>query len=157
MPLKLTTILARNPAVLEQQIRTVVEKYVRQNLICFFALTANDSVDWTRYWQLLRSINQSQTVGCLSSSFNGVQTSKGDLSSYLGCSIGLFESSEAVCFRSTIAGDQQAQVGRWHSFRKSEEVDPSPWPLNSHMSWEDVWNRRSGTTDSPSIDLGHTL
>ena len=155
MPRQLTTILTRNPALLEQQIRTIVEKHVRQNLICFFALTSNDSVDWTRYWQLLRSINQSQTVGSLSSSFNGVGSSKGDLTGYLGCSIGLFEPSEAVCFRSTIAGDRQAQVGRWHSFRKDEDADAS-WPLGKNVSWEDVWNRRGEAADSPSIDLGDT-
>ncbi|KAF5314565.1 hypothetical protein D9611_007034 [Ephemerocybe angulata] len=157
MPLHLTTILARNPSILEHHIRNVVERYTRQNLICFFALTANDAVDWTRYWQLLRSINESQTVGCLSSTFSGVKTPRGDLSRYLGCSIGVFDPSEAVCFRSTIQGDRQAQVGRWHSFRKSEEDAGTPWPLtDGPISWDDVWGRRGEAEDSVSLDLGNT-
>ncbi|KAJ3538198.1 hypothetical protein NMY22_g5266 [Coprinellus aureogranulatus] len=154
MPLQLTTILARNPAVLERQIRHVVDKYAKQNLTCLFALTANDSVDWTRSWQLVRSINESQTVGCLSSSFTGVHTAKRDLSRYLGCSIGVFEPSEAVCFRSTIAGDRQPQVGRWHSFRKIEEAEP--WPLSGNVSWDDVWGRKEDQSGAPTIDIGDT-
>jgi hypothetical protein len=152
MPLQLTTILARNPSVLERQIRNVVEKYTRQNLVCLFALSSNDSVDWTHYWQLLRSINESQTAGCLSSSFSGVRAAKGDLSRYLSCSIGVFEPSEAVCFRSTIAGDRQPQVGRWHSFRKIEEAEP--WPLNGNVSWDDVWGRKDEGAKTPGIDIG---
>jgi hypothetical protein len=100
------------------------------------------------------------TLGCLSDSFSGVDFSQSnhiwkdnDNDSYskpmLSCSIGIFDSSRVVPFRSTIPGKTQPQVGRWHSFRKKDDIDDgNDYELNSRagtdggmVSWEDIWNR----------------
>ena len=57
-----------------------------------------------------------------------------------------------VPFRSTIPGQTQPQVGRWHAFRKKDGAtdDENDYELNSRVgidngtvSWEDIWNRSS--------------
>ncbi|KAF8799705.1 hypothetical protein BYT27DRAFT_7342793 [Phlegmacium glaucopus] len=77
----------------------------------------------------------------------------------LSCSIGIFDSSRVVPFRSTIPGETQPQVGRWHSFRKKDDIDDDKgYELNSRagtndgtVSWEDIWNG-SASKDIPLPD-----
>ncbi|KAG2010304.1 hypothetical protein CC2G_013140 [Coprinopsis cinerea AmutBmut pab1-1] len=149
MPLRLTTLLSRNPKLIEQHVRQLADYYAGNNLLCLFTLSASDSVDWTSCWRQLRRIagegKIENVVGCLSSPLNNVGSKEDgkNLSELLSCSIGIFEPGEAVAFRSQIPGDRQPQVGRWHSFRKHPEE--APWnesmSFEENISWENVWKQ----------------
>jgi hypothetical protein len=95
-----------------------------------------------------------------------------DRNDILSCSVGIFNSDDCVPFRSTLAGRPQPQVGRWHSFRKKEEVDNDnsvggsglgsydsesgdvSWPQGKDggVNWEEVWNRPVSEQSLPLPD-----
>ncbi|KAF8886096.1 hypothetical protein CPB85DRAFT_1336656, partial [Mucidula mucida] len=70
-------------------------------------------------------------VGCLASPTHGQ-----DL---ITCSLAFFDADSCIPFRSTIAGTPIPQVGRWHSFRKKDELSESL----ENVDWEDFWSRRT--------------
>ncbi|TFK29065.1 hypothetical protein FA15DRAFT_652226 [Coprinopsis marcescibilis] len=162
MPIRLTTLLSRNHALIEQHVLNIAKTYSGNDLVCMFALSASDSVDWTKTWRHLRLINETDTVGCISSPFQGVgspithQHLPNDLSNLLSCSIGVFDKNEATVFRSRIAGDRQPQVGRWHAFRKQPE-DEVVWNdsigFTREQSWEDIWKQGQDATAVPLDEL----
>jgi hypothetical protein len=160
MPLHLSTTLARTPYALQKQLVKLTEAYANKAYTCLFALSANfpSSQDLADTVDILTKFNKrGHTIGCLSDSFLAVDFSKinhiweheNHSKPILSCSIGIFDSSRVVPFRSTIPGKTQPQVGRWHSFRKDDiDDDENEYELNSRIgtgndtvSWEDIWNR----------------
>lgn len=91
-----------------------------------------------------------------------------DRNDILSCSVGIFNSDDCVPFRSTLAGQTQPQVGRWHSFRKKGEVESSgnglglsesqadgvSWSQGKDggVNWEEVWNRPVSENSLPLPD-----
>ena len=167
MPLHLSTVLARTPYALQKQLLKLTDAYANKAHTCLFALSANfpSSQDLAHTVDILTKFNKKgHTLGCLSDSFLAVDFSKSnhiwDHENYskpiLSCSIGIFDSSRVVPFRSTIPGKTQPQVGRWHSFRKKDGIDDeNEYELNARVgtnsgtvSWEDIWNR-SASKDIP--------
>jgi len=167
MPLHLSTILARTPYALQKQLVKLTDVYTNKGHTCLFTLSANFpfSQDLADTVDILTKFNKGgHTLGCLSDSFSAVNFSKRNpiWSSenhslpILSCSIGIFDSSRVVPFRSTIPGKTQPQVGRWHSFRKKDTIyDDKEHELNSRLgtddgtvSWGDIWNR-SASKDIP--------
>ena len=129
-----------------------------------FALTAREDLDaeWMGWWKMLSRVVGERTVGCLTSPFarTRLRGLKGreelDLSGLVGCSVGVFEAGEATVFRSSIEGDRQVQVGRWHSFRKgADRLEEMPWGVGESVSWDDVWSQKSNGT-AKGLDLGAT-
>lgn len=165
MPLHLSTILARTPYALQKQLIKLTDVYANKGHTCLFALSVNfpfsqdlaDTVDI-----LTKFNNGGHTLGCLSDSFSAVDFSQSNhnwdhqnISVPLSCSLGIFDSSRVVPFRSTIPGKTQPQVGRWHSFRKKNDIYDKGYELNSQagtnndtVSWEDIWSR-SASKDTP--------
>ncbi|KAF8799701.1 hypothetical protein BYT27DRAFT_7342790, partial [Phlegmacium glaucopus] len=168
MPLHLSTILARTPYALQKQLVKLTDVYTNKGHTCLFALSANFplSQDLADTVEILTKFNKrGNTLGCLSDSFSPVNFSKINhiwdredcySTPILSCSIGIFDSSRVVPFRSTIPGKTQPQVGRWHSFRKKDDIDDDKgYELNSRagtnngtVSWEDIWNG-SASKDIP--------
>ena len=159
MPLHLSTTLARTPYALQKQLVKLTDVYANKAHTCLFTLSANfpSSQDLADTVDILTKFNKrGHTLGCLSDSFLAVDFSKSnqiwDHENYskpiLSCSVGIFESSRVVPFRSTIPGKAQPQVGRWHAFRKEGTDDENEYELNAQVgadngtvSWEDIWNR----------------
>lgn len=163
MPLHLSTTLARTPYALQKQLLKLTDVYANKAHTCLFALSANfpSSQDLADTVDILTKFNKrGHTLGCLSDSFLAVDFSKSNhiwdnekdnSKPILSCSIGLFDSSRVIPFRSTIPGKTQPQVGRWHSFRKKKDSigdDENEYELNVRagtdngtVSWEDIWNR----------------
>ena len=165
MPLHLSTTLARTPYGLQKQLVKLTDAFANKALTCLFALSANfpSSQDLADTVDILTKFNNNKrghTLGCLSDSFSAVDFSKSNhiwnhennnSKPILSCSIGIFDSSRVVPFRSTIPGKTQPQVGRWHSFRKKKDSiddDGNEYELNARVgtdngpvSWEDIWNR----------------
>lgn len=74
------------------------------------------------------------------------------------CSIATFDSALAVPFWSEIPGKEATQVGRWHAFRKREEVAPdlvqaAMQEEGREVDWENVWAQKSSAPALPE-DLG---
>ena len=160
MPLHLSTSLARTPYALQKQLVKLTEIYANKAHTCLFALSANFllSQDLADTVEILTKFNKrGHTLGCLSDSFLAVDLSNSNhiwdhenhSKPILSCSIGIFDSSRVVPFRSTIPGKAQPQVGRWHAFRKKDgNDDENEYELNARVqtdngtvSWEDIWNR----------------
>jgi hypothetical protein len=161
MPLHLSTTLARTPNALQKQLLKLTDIYANKAHTCLFALSANfpSSQDLADTVDILTKFNKrGRTLGCLSDSFSAVDFSKSNhiwghenySKPILSCSVGIFDSSRVVPFRSTIPGKTQPQVGRWHSFRKKDGIDDdeNEYELNARVgndngtvSWEDIWNR----------------
>jgi hypothetical protein len=51
----------------------------------------------------------------------------------------VFDSANVIPFRSTIPGREEAQVGRWHAFRRKGESVNKEDSLEEGVSWGDVW------------------
>ena len=147
--LHLSTIFPRSPSSLQSYITKLSKVYSGHGHTFIFALSANSEApsDLAKSVQSLTNFigDGGQTVGCLSSPFNGVN------SRALSCSFGVFE-SPATTFRSVIPGKAEVQVGRWHSFRKKEEQGGSTITEGDYeegVVWEDVWDRSKQATSLP--------
>jgi hypothetical protein len=159
-PVHLSTILARTPYALQKQLVKLTDVYANKGHTCLFALSANFpfSQDLADTVDILTKFNKGgHTLGCLSDSFSAVDFSQSNYiwdhenssKPILSCSLGIFDSAQVVPFRSTIPGKTQPQVGRWHSFRKKDDIDnQNDYELNSRVgtedgtvSWEDIWDR----------------
>ena len=160
LPLHLSTTLARTPYALQKQLVKLTDIYAKKAQTCLFALSANfpSSQDLADTVDILTKFNKrGHTLGCLSDSFLDVDFSKcnhiwdheNHSKPVLSCSLGIFDSSRVVPFRSTIPGKSQPQVGRWHALRKKDGTDgDNGYELNAQVatdngtvSWEDIWNR----------------
>ena len=147
--LHLSTIFPRSPSSLQSYIANLSKVYSGHGHTFLFALSANFEApsDLVKSVQSLTNFigDGGQTVGCLSSPFNGVN------SRFLSCSFSVFE-SPATTFRSVIPGKAEVQVGRWHSLRKKEEEVVSTITEGDYeegVDWENVWDRRAQATPLP--------
>lgn len=89
----------------------------------------------------------SESIGCLS----GPLPQQPNVP-HFSCSLAFFSTKNCVPFRSTLAGEQPVQVGRWHAFRKMAEQDQagSEESLTENVDWEDLWSRKNTTELLPA-------
>lgn len=175
-PLHLSTILSNTPTGLFNQVTRLSAKYGNRGHTVLFALSANfpRSEDLQVAVEQLSNFNsapdgsvQNRTghvIGCLSDSFAGVSfqklLGKGPKANSLGgadtlsCSIGVFDSTHCIPFRSDLAGRTQPQVGRWHAFRKKDEdrgSDAAKSTESGRLDWELMKNSAGGEVNWESI------
>ena len=147
MILHLSTYLTRSPTGLLNRIRSLVKEYAGHDLTLLFALSANfsDTQDLGRAVTGLMSLTSTRTVGCLSGRLGNTKINDKSIEEdVLSLSVAVLDSRNVKSFRSTIPGREEAQVGRWHAFRrKSEDVD-TEYPMIEAVSWEEV--RQGGRT-----------
>ncbi|KAF8899808.1 hypothetical protein CPB84DRAFT_1681063 [Gymnopilus junonius] len=176
--LHLSTILTRHLSKLLAHITHVSKEYSGKGHTLLFTLSSNfeDPHDLQAVVDKLSKFNgadaserdvgkekmhMGHTIGCLADSFSSTtfeeppisRVSNGDS---LSCSIGIFDSNLCVPFHSTLPGRTQPQVGRWHSFRKKNEIaNPSgaAEDRNNGIDWEAIWNRSSTSTASSIEEL----
>jgi hypothetical protein len=87
-------------------------------------------------------------VGCLSGPVSDMELPGGKHSG-LSCAIAVFDSSHCVPFYSELQGRKEAQVGRWHSFRRNAPDDLERLGMlegGQSVNWEDVWNNRTSSS-----------
>ena len=142
MVFHLSTFLTRSPTGLLNRIRYLVREYAGHDLTLLFALSANfpDTQDLSRAVAELANLTRTQTVGCLSgrlgnTNINGKKVEEDILS----LSVAVLDSKNVRSFRSTIPGKEEAQVGRWHAFRRKNEDVKKYYPLIEGVSWKEVW------------------
>jgi len=147
MPVYASTVLARSTTALLSYITGLSKRYPDHSLL--FALSPNvNPSDLSRLILGLTTFS-SQTIGCLSASLPGTGSEGSE--SLISCSLAVFEKRHSVVFRSTIPGRASPQVGRWHAFRKKDDVLPSgteDLPENP-FDWSDVWGRNTGDNILP--------
>jgi hypothetical protein len=137
-----STIIARSSTQLIAHLSKLAASHNGQTLL--FALSAN-APDLSDLVSALTTYT-STSVGCLSAPLPAYA----DSGKY-SCSIALFDSETTIPFRSTLAGRPPAQVGRWHAFRKGEDIPDKSvdMGLRSQVDWEDVWSRSTGERELP--------
>jgi hypothetical protein len=145
MSIHAVTVLARSSTAILSHISRLSKLYPDHPLA--FALSPNvQSQDLSKLVKGLTEFS-SQSIGCLSSPLPG-STSQ----SLISCSLAIFDPEQSVLFRSEIAGKAAPQVGRWHAFRKKDDV-PSQIEgqeeLKESVNWGDVWNRNTGDNPLP--------
>lgn len=148
MALHTSTILARTPAAILAHISRLPASYAAHPLL--FTLSANAPELQTLVSRL--TTFSTHTTGCLSAPLGEPD---GGL---IACSLAVFDSGEAVQFRSTIEGRAAPQVGRWHAFRERGEAPRGMEGFGEGfgnrsgegVNWEEVWDRSAGGDVLPS-------
>lgn len=138
MSIHASTLLTRSPGALLSRVSQLSKLYRDHSLL--FALSSNtDAADLSHLVDGLTSFS-SQAVGCLSAPLPGY-----DGHGLIACSLAVFDRGRVVPFRSTIPGKEATQVGRWHAFRKKDDVsrDTEGESLTGKVDWEDVWDRNT--------------
>ncbi|KAF9016129.1 hypothetical protein BDZ89DRAFT_962168 [Hymenopellis radicata] len=135
MPIHACTLVSRSASAVLQHIENLAGRFTRHTLL--FALSPN--VAATELSSIVSNVTalSNNSVGCLAAPTHGP-----DL---ITCSLAFFDADSCIPFRSTIAGTPIPQVGRWHSFRKKDELSDSL----ENVDWEDVWSRRTSTVPLP--------
>ncbi|KAF8886103.1 hypothetical protein CPB85DRAFT_1420049 [Mucidula mucida] len=135
MPIHACTVVSRSASAVLQHIQKLSGSFTRHTLL--FALSPNvASTDLSNIVSNITALSKN-SVGCLAAPTHGP-----DL---ITCSLAFFDADSCIPFRSTIAGTPIPQVGRWHSFRKKDELSDSL----ENVDWEDVWSRRTSTDPLP--------
>ena len=145
MLLHTTTILARTPALLLSHLSRLPKVYSENTLL--FSLSTNlEADDLSSLVSRLTALS-ADSVGCLSAPLDGPVSPAKDL---IACSLAAF--SRSTIFRSTLPGRPAPQVGRWHAFRKDEDVTATHGQFieDERIDWEKVWNRTTGEATVPS-------
>ena len=188
-PIHLSTIFSHSTSGILGQISRLSTKYGKRGHTVLFALSANfpHSADLQRAVDQLTRFNgapqaseegggepSGSILGCLTDSFTGVSFQKlastgakklnTGSAGVLSCSIGIFDSTHCVPFRSELAGRAQPQVGRWHAFRKKDDIDSKAMDAKSRLdwermkdsadgkvNWENIWHPSSSTTSLSSL------
>ncbi|KAJ3567082.1 hypothetical protein NP233_g6595 [Leucocoprinus birnbaumii] len=141
--LHLSTLLARSPVRLLDRIKSIEERYAGHNMTLLFALSANfsDSQQLASAVNALTGLKNTSTLGCLSGRLGNSRIGGANVANdALSLSIAVLDSKNLVTFRSTIPGREEAQVGRWHAFRRKEEGLDKERSLEEGLTWEEVWN-----------------
>lgn len=82
--------------------------------------------------------SSTSSLGCLSAPLS---------SGCISCSIALLNPRNAISFRSTIAGQEKTQVGRWHAFRRKDERNEEDLTLlEGTVDWDRLWKSNSRRT-----------
>ncbi|KAF5318778.1 hypothetical protein D9619_010756 [Psilocybe cf. subviscida] len=175
-PIHLSTILVKTPSQLLTQLSHLSTKYGGNGHTILFALSANFSrpEDLQAAVTSLTTFNSGSrkgkekdsghVLGCLTDSFSASSFRSASRESLLSCAVGVFDSATCVPFRSTLASREQPQVGRWHAFRKGDEVgkDESAnvdWENvgKGPVNWEDIWNQAESSAHPRRIQTLLTL
>ncbi|KAF8156977.1 hypothetical protein B0H34DRAFT_657786 [Crassisporium funariophilum] len=164
MPLHSSTLLARTPASLQNQIRAIYDTYANKGHTFLFALSANfpasdDLLNTVEQLTQSNTKRNGHTLGCLSDPLPSSLFQSSHCDPVLSCSIAIFDTALSVPFRSDIPGRTQTQVGRWHSFRKKEDNDKGELEMDEggNTPWEDIWNRAGSSASSSSTPLPEAL
>ncbi|KXN88542.1 hypothetical protein AN958_07178 [Leucoagaricus sp. SymC.cos] len=149
MVLHLSTYLSRSPARLLDRIQILSRQYAGHDLTLLFALSANfsDTQDLGKAVNgLVQNFDNTRTIGCLSGRLGSTCINGKNIGNdIVSLSVGVWDSKDVKSFRSTIPGREEAQVGRWHAFRKKEEEEKrKDYSLNEGVSWEEVWDGGKG-------------
>lgn len=139
-----STLTARSPAQLHAHLRNLAPYLRTQTLLFALSTNAPDLPDLVS--ALTTYANTS--VGCLAAPAPEISNSD-----RFSCALGFFENETTTPFRSTIPGRPPAQVGRWHSFRKGEDVPDKSVDMglkDTNIDWEDVWARSTGEPELPT-------
>lgn len=146
MSIHASTVLARSSTAILSHLSRLSKVYPGHPLV--FSLSPNvQSQDLSKLVKGLTEFS-SQSIGCLSAPLPGSISQ-----TLISCSLAIFDPEQSVLFRSEIAGKASPQVGRWHAFRKKDDV-PSQIEgqeeLKEDVNWGDVWNRNTGDNPLPS-------
>ena len=159
--LHLCTLLTQKPARILSYINELSGKFNGRDYTFLFALSAKFDhphelekvVSTIRDLRCDRGKGKARMVGCLSGPVSSMELPGGHAG--LSCAVAVFDSRNCVPFSSELQGREEAQVGRWHSFRRkvpdsSERLDILEARGGQNVNWEDVWNNRT----SSSINKG---
>ena len=132
----------RSSAGILAGISRLQQRFDRDSRVLLFALSSNAP-------DIPQTVNQlghlaTQSVGCLSAP---------EHPDVVSCSVALLDARKATLFRSDIPGRVPAQVGRWHSPRRTWEETVVPaddsLPLDFGVDWEEVWSKGISTPPLP--------
>ncbi|KAF8650341.1 hypothetical protein AX16_005282 [Volvariella volvacea WC 439] len=172
MPLYASTFLAPRTAsslsALLSQLKTLSKEY--RNHPALFSLSAYTSnnvplepEELSPLIETLTTFSQAGNIGCLSGpipeppslqQLTYHETRAHDKEhGFISCSLAVFDKDRTKLFRSTIPGKEVTQVGRWHAFRKRDELEP-PFSTETGpmlrgvkenqsergIDWENVWD-----------------
>ncbi|KAJ3909032.1 hypothetical protein F5879DRAFT_188923 [Lentinula edodes] len=144
MLLHSTTIISRSSASVLSRLQRIKSQYASTPHTFLFALSATtQSSELSSLVDTLMDFSSTSSLGCLSAPLS---------SGYISCSIALFDPKNAISFRSTIAGQEKTQVGRWHAFRrKDERKEEDLTLLEGTVDWDRLWksNGRGTRKDLP--------
>jgi hypothetical protein len=139
------TLLSRSPTSLLSLLSSLSKSYADHSLL--FSLSVSSAIPSQDLSTLVNRLTtfSRHTVGCLSAPLPG------DYSSLISCSLSVFDPTEAVLFRSTIPGRAAPQVGRWHAFRKKDDVDQAAQHGLDDVfnNWGELWDRSAGENKLP--------
>lgn len=183
VPIHLRTLFSSSATSILQEITALSSKYGNKGHTILFSLSTNfrKSEDLEAVFGKLVTFNtprpntsatapqvQGYTLGCLVEPPTGIYHSQALAAyrrkqDYISCSIGVFDSANVIAFRSDLPSEEQPQVGRWHSFRKTSTAGsdirldqggaPSP---NGPVDWDNIWAQSSLQSNS-SPELPHEL
>ncbi|PPR03342.1 hypothetical protein CVT24_012582 [Panaeolus cyanescens] len=171
VPIHLRTLLSSSATSLLQELTSVCSKYGDKGYTFAFSLSTNYSKSEeleTVFGQLAgfnkNNLQKGQTIGCLVEPPTGIYLPQENLqlrssrADYISCSLAVFDSTNVIAFRSDLPSEEQPQVGRWHSFRKSaaggSEIslnESRSSASNGPVDWEDVWARSSLQSDAMPV------
>ncbi|CAA7268452.1 unnamed protein product [Cyclocybe aegerita] len=167
----LSTVLSRSSTGLLSHIQDISLRHAGQGHTLLFALSANFPLaeDLQEVVSRLTKFNdvasgdtgRGHTIGCLTDSYVNCEfpffrQSKDALS----CAIAILDSTYSVPFYSNLRGRVQPQVGRWHSFRKTDEDairTTEGMETSSETNWEEVWSRSTASRGEWREKLPHVL
>ncbi|KAJ3501111.1 hypothetical protein NLJ89_g9487 [Agrocybe chaxingu] len=158
-PIHLSTVLSRSSTGLLSHIHDISLRHAGQGHTLLFALSANfpHAEDLQEVVSRLTKFNdvasggrgRGHTIGCLTDSYANCEFPFFSWSKdALSCAIAILDSTHCVPFYSNLRGRIQPQVGRWHSFRQTDEdsnrtmrsMEASP-----ETNWEEVWSRSTAS------------
>ncbi len=163
-PIHLSTLLAPRLSCLLSYINSLSRRFAGKEHTIFFVLSANfeSSNELEGAVSALRAMGlgetghkgRSKVVGCLSGSLSEVDIPGLKGRCGLSCAIAIFDSARCVPFYSGLPGRKEVQVGRWHSFRKTEAGEENGGVNvgmrggngdGKRVDWEELWNRRTSS------------
>lgn len=147
-PVRAATILTHSPSKLTSHL--LAEFSNLTNKTCLFALSTNLPPDALSKLTSRLSSLSSQSVGWLSAPLprEQLQTGAAPAEPRICLSLAFFNNSDAVPFRSEIAGKAPVQVGKWHATRdesiwdnigNAQTIYEQAKKDGGKVNWEDVW------------------
>jgi len=150
-PLHNCTLLTQKPSRILSYINELSGKFSGKDYTFLFALSAKfnhpheleETVSTIRNLRCDRGEGKARIVGCLSGPVSNMELPDGQHAA-LSCAIAVFDSRQCVPFYSGLKGREEAQVGRWHSFRRNgpDESDALAEARGGSVNWGGVWNNR---------------
>ncbi|KAJ3979996.1 hypothetical protein F5890DRAFT_1420476 [Lentinula detonsa] len=130
-----TTIISRSFTSVLSRLNRLKSQYASSPHTFLFALsTPNHSSELSSLVDTLMAFSPKSSLGCLSAPLTP---------GYISCSVALLDPKSAILFRSTIAGQEKTQVGRWHAFRRKDEREDEDLALPEDTDWDNLWKATS--------------